>query len=352
MRTDCSAISVSPDTSIIDALKVIDNGSLQIALVVDGDTRLVGTLTDGDVRRGLLRGVGLDQPVRSVMNGKPVTVKVHHDRDTTLKLMRSLVIHQIPVVDDAGRLAGLEWFDDLVKPHQDDTCVVLMAGGLGTRLRPLTDQMPKPMIPVGGRPLLETTVRNIASQGYRRFYLSVNYMADMIRDHFGDGSAFNVEIDYLFENKRLGTAGALSLLPKLPDGPIIVMNGDLLTSVSFTKLMDFHRQHDGQATMCVRDYNFTVPYGVAKVDGVKLIGVEEKPTQSFLINAGIYVLEPSVFQHIQADNFLDMPDLLKRVAAGGGDVTVFPVREYWLDIGRIEDLERARGEFLTVFDDI
>lgn len=348
MRTDFAAISVVPATSILDALKVIDSGTLQIALVVDAERRLVGTLTDGDVRRGLLRGITLDQPVHRVMNGHPITLEKGHGREAALELMRQRAIHQIPVVDDMGRLIGLEWLDDLVRPEQKDTCVVLMAGGLGTRLRPLTDRMPKPMLPVGGRPLLETTIRNIAAQGYSQFYLSVNYMAEVIQDHFGDGSAFNVKIDYLFEDKRLGTAGALSLLPNVPAGPVIVMNGDLLTSISFPKLMDFHREHGALATMCVRDYNFTVPYGVARVDGVKLLGLEEKPTQSFLINAGIYVLEPEVLSHIGGD-FLDMPELLKRISVNGDDVTVFPVREYWLDIGRVEDLERARGEFFEFF---
>lgn len=349
MMKDLVDILISPSTTILDAIQAIEKGALQIALVVDEDRRLLGTVTDGDIRRGLLRGVGLDQPVAQVMNAKPHSVPATAGRDGALALMRQLLIHQVPVVDAQGRITGLEWLDQLVQPPTADTWVVLMLGGLGTRLRPLTEDVPKPMLPVGGRPLVETIIRNFVDQGYRRFFFSVNYKAEMFRDYFGDGARFNAEIDYLVEDKRLGTAGALSLLPERPKGPVIVMNGDLLTSINFEHLLTFHHEHKALATLSVREYSFQVPYGVVTTEGAHLTAIVEKPVQNFFVNAGIYVISPEALDLIPADQFFDMPQLFDKILAAKGGASVFPIREYWLDIGRFDDLERARTEFDRVF---
>lgn len=350
MKTDLSNILVPPEISILQAIKAIDAGSIQIAVVVDEAGKLLGTVTDGDIRRGLLRGVSLEQPVRLVMNGRPQTLDQNYSREAAVDLMHRLALHQLPVVDADGKVLGIEIFDDLVRPADSDAWVVLMAGGLGTRLMPLTENLPKPMIPVGGRPLIETIIRNFETQGFRNIYLSVNYKSEVIRDHFGDGRDFGVSIEYLVEDRRLGTAGALSLLPKRPPGRVIVMNGDLLTSVNFRHLLEFHAEQRALATMCVREYAIQVPYGVVETDGLRLKAVIEKPTQKFFVNAGVYALEPEVFDLIPKDEFFDMPQLFDRIVANGGASAVFPIHEYWLDIGRIDDLERARGDIGAMFD--
>lgn len=340
---------VSPDLPILDAIKAIENGSRQIALVVDAERRLLGTVTDGDVRRGILRSIGLDQPVSRVMNPAPLTVKATQGREAALRLMRERAIHQVPVLDSDGRVVRLETLDDLLRVDTTDVWVVLMVGGLGTRLLPLTETTPKPMIPVGGRPLLETIIEGFAAQGFRRIFLSVNYKAEVFEQHFGDGSAWGVQIEYLRETGAIGTAGALSLLPERPRHPVVVMNGDLLTRVNFRQFLDFHREHRARATMGVREYGFQVPYGVVTTDGQRLVSISEKPVQKFFVSAGMYVLEPDVVDLIPKDRPFDMPTLFENLLAGSGRASVFPVREYWLDIGRIDDLQRAQDDFGRIF---
>ncbi len=347
--SDYRSVLVSASSSILEAVKTIDAGSLQIALVVDGNGVLLGTVTDGDVRRGLLRGVRLEEPVAEVMNRQPKTIHRSQGRDEALRMMRRLDIHQLPVVDDGHRVVGIELLDELIRPDVQDTWVVLMAGGLGTRLMPLTEATPKPLLPVGGKPLIETIIGNFVDQGFSRFFLSVNYKAEMFRSHFGDGSRLGVQIEYLHEDQALGTAGALSLLPDAPPGPVIVMNGDLLTSIDFRHLLKFHHDHAGAATMCVREYSFQVPYGVVETDGYRLASITEKPVQSFFVSAGIYVLGPDVLDLIPRGEFFNMPELFQAAAARGQETLAFPIREYWLDIGRFDDLERARTEFDKVF---
>jgi dTDP-glucose pyrophosphorylase len=342
-------VLIGPDATVLQAVETIDRGGMQIALVVDGERRLLGTVTDGDVRRALLRSVALTAPVGEVMRKDPTTASTRDGREGALRLMRELRIHQVPVVDDEGRVVGLEWIDELVGLESQDTWVVLMAGGLGVRLRPLTETIPKPMLPVGGRPLLESIIRNFADQGYRRFFISVNHRREVVQDHFGDGTALGVQIEYLVEDERLGTAGALSLLPERPTKPLVVMNGDLLTSVHLDNLLRFHADQGAEATMCAREYTTQVPYGVVRMDGSRLISVEEKPSQSCYVNAGIYALSPSVFDLIPSGRLFDMPDLFSAAMAQGRNASVFPLREYWMDIGHIDDLERARTEFDQVF---
>lgn len=342
-------ILVEEDALVRDAIQRIDTGALQIALVVDRHRRLIGTVTDGDVRRGLLRGVALDDPAREVMNGTPGTIREGEGRPAALRLMREMEILQVPVVDSEGRVVGLEMHDDLMSRAPTDTWIVLMVGGLGTRLRPLTDETPKPLLKVGDRPLIETIIQSFASQGFQNFFLSVNYRAQLFEAHFGDGEKHGVNIEYLHENEQLGTAGALRLLPQRPPGPVIVMNGDLLTSVDFRHLLDFHRAQSSVGTMCVRDYTFEVPYGVAMIEDHRLVGLSEKPRQHFFVNAGIYVLEPEAVDMIPPEGPFHMTQLFQALMDSDYPSTVFPIREYWLDIGQVADLERAQGDFPAVF---
>ena len=251
-----------------------------------------------------------------------------------------------------GDLAGaLEILDRLIAPAPvRDNWVVLMAGGLGTRLHPLTKHAPKPLLRVGNRPLLETILLNFIKQGFRRFYISVNYKADMVKAHFDDGRRWGVEIRYLEEDQRLGTAGPLALIEDIPEQPLIISNGDLLTKVSFEKMLAFHRDHGADATMGVREYDLEVPFGVVQLDQDRIVGIEEKPVHSFFVNAGLYVISPAVLSKIPRSQSYDMPDLFTHMAAAGAVTVAFPVREYWLDVGRMDDFERANHEFFAEFE--
>ncbi|WP_251963085.1 nucleotidyltransferase family protein [Salinibacter ruber] len=348
---DWRQISVQPDQTIREALEVIDEGAVQIAIVANEEDRLQGVVTDGDIRRGILEDLDLDVSVASVMNDDPITARPQEDRQSLIDTMRARRIHQIPVVDHQGHVVGIEVLDDLLEPEARTNPIMLMAGGLGTRLRPLTEDCPKPLLEVGDQPILETILEGFIAHGFHRFYLSVNYKAGMIEEYFGDGSDWNVDITYVHEEKRLGTAGPLSLLPDRPDETMIVMNGDLLTKLNYAHLLDFHRKHDVAGTMCVREHETQVPYGVIETDDQYMEGIEEKPTERYFVNAGIYVLEPETVDYVPENEFFDMPDLFERLIEEGQKATVFPVREYWQDVGRKEDFQRVNGEYDEVFDE-
>lgn len=347
--TDLKKMTVTADASLRRVMEVIDSGAGQIALVTDGNGILIGTVTDGDVRRGLLKGLGLDSSVSEVMHGKPTTTLKGASAASMQRMMRERGLNHIPVVDPEGHLVALALREGMTVVDPRPTRVILMAGGLGMRLRPLTETVPKPMIPVGDKPLLERIITHFRDQGFSRFTLSLNYLGHVIRDHFGDGSSLGVEIDYVQETRRMGTGGALSLMPHRPDEPFVVMNGDIMTTTSFGTMMDFHAKTGSAVTICAREFNMQVPYGVLNVDDSTLVSMEEKPVHSHLVNAGIYALSPLIFEHVRDSEPLDMPELINRVKDAGHKVSVYPVREYWMDVGRIEDLDRARAEYETVF---
>jgi dTDP-glucose pyrophosphorylase/CBS domain-containing protein len=342
-------ILISPETSILKAIEIIDAGAKQIAVVVDENCFLLGTVTDGDIRRGILKGIAFDNPVQQIMNRHPVVAGLNDGRENILAVMKLKDLRNMPVVDEHGRVVGVEFLNELIRPQLRDNWVVLMAGGLGSRLHPLTESCPKPLIHVGNKPILETILENFVEYGFRRFYISVNYMAEMVEDYFGDGAKWGVDIRFIREDTALGTAGPLGILPEKPVLPLLVMNGDLLTKVNFQQLLDFHQAHRSNATMCVREYDFTIPYGVARMEKHRLLDVEEKPVQRYFVNAGIYVLEPDTLELIPPGRYLDMPDFFKSLIASGFETSAFPLREYWLDIGRIDDLERAKGEYAEAF---
>ncbi|RAU23561.1 alcohol dehydrogenase [Paramagnetospirillum kuznetsovii] len=340
---------IPPSAPITDAIRIIDRGGTQICLVVDEENRLLGTVTDGDVRRAILRSVPLSDTVAGIMNRTPISGAIGQSREALLARMRERRIHQLPILDQDGKVFDLAILDDLIRADRPDNWVVLMAGGLGTRLRPLTEDTPKPMLKVGSKPLLEIILDNLIKQGFHRFYVSVNYRGEVIKEHLGDGSRLGVEIRYLDETKRLGTAGPLSLIPDPPQESLVVMNGDLLTKVDLRQMLDFHREQEARATLAVRDYEFQVPYGVVTVEGNAVVALDEKPIHHFFVNAGIYVLEPEVTASIPADTFHDMPDVFKALMAAGKRTAAFPIREYWLDIGRMDDFAQANREFLREF---
>ena len=344
-------ILIPPQTTILDAIGILEVGGLQICLVVDEAQVLLGTVTDGDIRRGILRKMPLSEPVSKVMNDHPYRVTPEMADLEVHETMTRLQFYQMPKVDDQGRVIGLHTTDQIVfsKQTRRPNRVVLMAGGQGSRLRPLTESMPKPLIPVGEKPVLETILESFAAQNFQKFYLSVNYKAEMVEDHFGDGSHWGVEIIYLHENEPLGTAGPLGQIEDTLEDPIIVMNSDLLTRVNFEHLLNFHKEHDTLATMGVREYDVQVPFGVVQIENSRIAGIDEKPLHKFFVNAGIYVIEPEALSLVQPGTPMDMPDLFQAVIAKGPKPAAFPIREYWLDIGRLDDLSRANMEFDEVF---
>lgn len=340
---------IGPRTSLREALETIDRLGSQIALVVDEERRLLGTLSDGDARRGLLNGHSLSSPVSSVMHINPTCAKSGETRQTIIATMRRLGLHQLPLVNAQGVVTGLEVVDDYFSTPERENWVLIMAGGLGSRLAELTKNTPKPMLKVGSRPLLETIVRGYADQGFRRFYFAVNYKAEQIEEYFGDGSAFGVEILYLREEKRLGTAGALSLLPQMPTLPILVTNADLLTKEDCGLMVDQHVASGAAATMGVRDYEMQVPFGVVRESNGFIEAIDEKPIQRFVVSAGMYVLSPKVLGLVPQNEFFDMPSLFERLIADGLKSRCHTIDGYWLDIGRLPDYERANLDFAQVF---
>lgn len=340
---------IGPETSLREALVQIDRAGCQIVLVVDSQGRLLGTLSDGDARRGLLKGLTLSDRATAVMHSNPTTARAGEERQSILATMRRLSLHQIPLLDEHGVVVGLEVIDDFLVAPAREHWVVIMAGGMGSRLKELTHHTPKPMLKVGSRPLLETIVRGYADQGFRRFYIAVNYKAEQIEHHFGDGSALGVEIRYLREQQRMGTAGALSLLPERPELPIIVTNADLLTKEDFGFMVDRHVESGAAATMAVRNFDMQVPFGVVRERDGSIETIEEKPMQSFVVSAGIYVLSPPTLDLVPSGQFFDMPALFEALVRQGMRARCHHIEGYWLDIGRMPDYERANVEFAEVF---
>jgi dTDP-glucose pyrophosphorylase/predicted transcriptional regulator len=341
-------IKLYKNSTVQQALEIIDTGAMRIAVVVDEYDKLIGTLTDGDIRRGLLKGLRLNDPINSIIYRTPTIAKISDSKKDILNIALSKKIRQIPIVDDENRLVGIQEIEELIRPRNKTNKVVLMVGGLGSRLRPLTENTPKPMLKVGNKPILQTIIEKFAEYGYTDIIMCVNYKSHIIQDFFGDGRRFGVSISYVSEEKRMGTAGALSLLKENPTEPFFVMNGDLLTNVNFEHLHDFHISNNAIATMCVREYDFQVPYGVVNVEGSLIKSIEEKPIHQFFVSAGIYMLSPDILRYIPKDSYYDMPTLLEKLL-DSDRVASFPLREYWLDIGKIEEYKRANAEYSEVF---
>ena len=346
---DWRRVLLAPDDSLEHAIKVLHEGGCRIALVSDRHGKLLGTVTDGDIRRALITQLTMKNHVSLVMNSTPITVNNKITNKEILSLMSDQSLLHIPVVDNDGNLCGLEILQDLIESPVYGNPIFLMAGGFGTRLHPLTKDTPKPLLKVGIKPILEMIIEQFISYGFHNFYISTHFKSEQIRDYFKNGELHNISIKYLHEDTPLGTAGSLGLLPNnLPDLPMIVMNGDLLTKVDFRHLLDFHGNHNCEATMCVREYDFQVPYGVVEIDNYKIKKIKEKPVHKFFVNAGIYVLSRNLINKVDGKSYLDMTDFLEKELSSDG-VCPFLIHEYWLDIGRIDEYEKANREVTTVF---
>lgn len=339
---------IRPNQSIIDSLEILDKGAEHIAVIVDDDMTLQGIVTDGDVRRAILRGITLDRPVSEIMNASPLTADARSTRAEVVRLMKKHQVLVMPLVS-GKTLVGLETLLKNTEQRKYANIVFLMAGGFGTRLRPLTDNCPKPMLTVGDKPILETVLTSFKKAGFYNFYISLHYLPQMIMDHFGDGSKWDVNIQYVYEPTPLGTGGALGLLPDdIPELPVVVSNGDLLTQVDFEQLIKFHDKHQADATMCVREYSYQVPFGVVTGDDNRITECIEKPTYRHFVNAGIYVLAHDILGQVLKNAKMDMPVLFEKCIAQKKEVLMFPIHEYWLDIGRLDDFKKAQQDMLNM----
>lgn len=340
------------EASLMDAVRAIEASRRRMAIVVAGDGALLGTITDGDIRRHLLAGGSLDALVSKAMNPSPLSAEVGSSEGYMKDMMRRGNVIALPLVSQDGKFLRLIHLMDLEMEDAQASnglpgfsFAVIMAGGEGTRLRPLTEDIPKPMIEISGVPLLERQIQRLANAGIKRAYISVNYLSHIIEDYFGDGHNFGIEIRYLREKEKLGTAGALSLLPEHPEGPIMVMNGDILTTSNFDSLHSFHMIHGAKITVAAVDHRVDIPYGVIRADGPFVTGLVEKPSERFLCNAGIYAVSPEVLDLLRKGERSNMTDLIDACLARKLPVAVFPVHEYWNDIGTPADLEKARTHF-------
>lgn len=336
------AAILSPDSTIQQAIRTLTDAGIKIVLVTNDNGELEGTISDGDIRRALLRGSGLESPIAEVIHRHPLVVPPGMGAELVLQMMVANAIQQIPVVDSQNRLVGLHLWDDVSLPAARPNAMVIMAGGKGTRLRPHTESCPKPMLPLSGKPMLEHILERAKGEGFRRFILAIHYLGHMIEDYFGDGRRWGVEIEYLREQEPLGTAGALGLLSPALEHPIIVTNGDVITDIHYAGLLDFHLRHQATATMAVRVHEWQHPFGVVQIKGLDIVGFKEKPIARSYINAGVYALDLVALGALKRGEPCDMPLLFERLRAEGRRTVAYPMHEPWLDVGRPEDLKRAR----------
>ena len=344
-------IKLTINATIKEVLQIIDTGAIKFAIVVDDDNKLLGTITDGDIRRAILNGKNLEDSIENIYFKKPRVVHVDTTTEEIINICTTHKIYQIPVVDSKNRVVGIKMLSEILKPKEYKNKVVLMVGGLGTRLRPLTDTTPKPMLRVGGKPILQTIVEKFVSYGFVNIIMCTGYKSNIIKKFFKDGSQFGAKIEYIVEDKRMGTAGALTLLQdeQKSKEPFFVMNGDLLTNVNFENMLDFHTAQKAKATMCVREYDVQIPYGVVDVKNSKITSIIEKPVHKFFVNAGIYMLDISCVELIPKNEFYDMPTLFEKLITINKKAISFPLREYWLDIGRMDEFKQANEEYHEVF---
>ncbi|MBT8574526.1 CBS domain-containing protein [Polynucleobacter paneuropaeus] len=338
---------LSPSALLKDAIRNLNESALQVALIASEDGVLVGTLTDGDIRRGLLQGLSIDGSIEGLINHDPLVVPPQLSSDAVLNLMCANRIHQLPIVDENRHILGLHLMDELISPVQRSNVMVIMAGGQGMRLRPHTETCPKPLLKVGEKPMLEHIIENARSEGFGIFILSIQYLGHMIQEYFGDGSQFGVRIEYIKESDPLGTAGALGMLKEKLSIPFIVSNGDVLTDIRYGELLNFHERHQAKATMAVRVHEWQNPYGIVQTKGVDIVGFEEKPISRSHINAGVYALDPQALDFLGTNERCDMPTLFERLRERDLRTIVYPMHEPWLDVGRDEDLRLARSNHKT-----
>tara|TARA_B100000795_G_C22731076_1_gene411399 strand:+ start:5 stop:1066 length:1062 start_codon:yes stop_codon:yes gene_type:complete len=347
---DWTEVKIKVSDSLEKTISVLNDGTLGVALVVDDNNKLLGTVTDGDIRRAILKHFDMSALVENFMNNNPITSLKTDSRQAVLAKMRTKDLLHMPITDKNNVLVGLETLQNLIDNKQYDNPVFLMAGGFGSRLHPLTEHTPKPLLKVGTQPILETIIGRFIKAGFHKFYISTFYKAFKIHEYFGDGSDWGISIEYVNEVKPLGTAGSIGLLPKnLPNLPILMMNGDVLTNMNFEHLLEFHEKQKGIATMCIREYNIQIPFGVVNFENHNAKSFLEKPVKKFFVNAGVYVFDSDLIDKVKEGEYIDMPNLLEQQMKEGGNVSVFPIHEYWKDIGHLEEYLSVNDSFNNGF---
>lgn len=327
--------------TLIEVINNINDSELQVCFIVDKDTNLIGSITDGDIRRGLINGMSMENLASEIMQKNPVYITNDKSNEYAQQLMLSRKINQLPVVNDSGKLIGLFIKDDISTTTQSENYILIMAGGFGKRMMPLTENLPKPMLQVRGKPILEHIILNAKSQGFKNFLISVHYLSELITEYFGDGSKFDVSIEYLQENEPLGTAGCLSLIDFKVKTPLIITNGDILTDISYRHLLDFHNINNSDATMAIKKYELQNPYGVVNTDGINIESFEEKPIQISYVNTGIYAINPTTIKVLKPHTFCNMPDFFMNLKKEEYKIIAYPIHETWADLGRPNDLSDA-----------
>ena len=329
------------NSRIREAIQVLDDASLKIVLITDMAGALIGTVSDGDIRRGLLKGLDLESPIQTIVHDDALVVPPNLNREVVVQLMTANKIQQIPIVDEKKHVVGLHLWDQMNALRARSNVMIIMAGGKGSRLHPLTENCPKPLLPIAGKPILEHIIERAKTEGFSHFIMAICHLGHMIEEYFGNGDDLGVKIEYLREESPLGTAGALSLLNPLPEGAFIVTNGDVITDIRYGELLDFHIQHGATATMAVRVHEWQSPFGVVETQGIEIIGYEEKPVSRSHINAGVYVIEPSAIQYLVKSVPCDMPTLFEFLQKEKNKVVAYPIHERWLDVGRPDELLKA-----------
>jgi dTDP-glucose pyrophosphorylase len=335
---------LSCGATIEDAIRSLNESFMKIALVVNDRGQFEGTISDGDIRRGLLKGLVLSSPITSITHRNAIVVPPTFGRDMVSQLMRTNSVQQIPVVDEGLQLVGLHLWRDLTTPSERKNPMIIMAGGKGVRLMPHTQNCPKPMVLVSGKPIAQHIIERGQQEGFSHFILTTNYLRHVIEDYFGDGSRFGVKIDYVREETPLGTVGALTLLDPRPEAPFVVTNGDVITDIRYAEMLDFHTRHNAIATMAVRVHEWQHPFGVVQTEGIDIVGFEEKPVARTHINAGVYVISPGALDLLIRAEHCDMPLLFERAQAKSMRTVAYPMHEPWLDVGKPEDLKLARAQ--------
>lgn len=344
LQKNLSKILINPDNTLEEAIQALNSGGRRIVIVINRDSRLLGIITDGDIRTALLEKMGMETKAEEFMNSNPYLATEEESKESILEKMHERNILAVPIIDSKGRIKALETIHETIKTPRIENPVILMAGGYGKRLHPLTQETPKPLLKVDSEPILETIIKQLADFGFYNFFISTHYKSRMISDYFKDGSQLNVKIDYIHEKEPMGTAGVLTLLPEeFSEFPIILMNGDLATELDFKSLLKNHNESNSTITICVVEYDFQVPYGVIEMKKSKVKNIVEKPTHKFFVNAGIYIINPEVIAELTDPSYLDMTDLLKERIEKGNGINIFPLFEKWLDIGRITELNKANN---------
>ncbi len=350
-REGVKTIQVLPDTTIREAMKLMDSSSLETILVIDEGKKLLGLVTDGDIRRSILNSMESSDKIGKIMNRNFTALHYSKPFEDIVNTMKKYCFKQIPLVDDNKRVIDIVLLRDIITDDYRDNYVVLMAGGTGSRLKPLTNAMPKPMLKVGDKPILEIIINQFKSQGFKNFIISISYLADIVEGYFGDGSNYGVNIKYIRETKRLGTAGCIRHAEPYLDKPFYVMNGDLLTRINFEDMLNYHAENEFDITMGLRKYEYQIPYGVMETQGDCITGLVEKPVVSCTINAGVYCLDPKIIGLIPEDEHFDITTLVEKCIQKGAMVGGYDINDYWIDIGQIEEYNKANMDYGFVFEE-